>query len=243
MGYTDPDAARLQAEAERRRTEGVAGDWEVIASEEPAAPSEAGPSSSAQPSDSSAGPIGQKRVLDTAPEEEDSSTWKLKRKKMGTGLGQTYDPGLIPIKLKAKKEDIEIAADNASVPDASPSSSSAADAGKATALPKWSARGWNKPGANDKEVGPSSESGSATGPSTLPDGHSHDTDAPVKQEPSPDISEQAVISDIAKSLEVKVEDDTVKSEETDTSVATAPTGMFRKRKMRGGVSAGMRGRT
>ena len=42
LGYTDPDAARLQAEAERRRQEGVAGDWEIVATEEPPASPGAG---------------------------------------------------------------------------------------------------------------------------------------------------------------------------------------------------------
>jgi WW domain-binding protein 4 len=30
LGYTDPEEERMKAEAERRRTQGVAGEWEVV---------------------------------------------------------------------------------------------------------------------------------------------------------------------------------------------------------------------
>ena len=36
LGYTDPDLERANAEAERRKTQGVAGEWQVVATEEPA---------------------------------------------------------------------------------------------------------------------------------------------------------------------------------------------------------------
>lgn len=36
---------------------------------------------------------------------EDERVFKLRRKTVGIGLGDLYDPGIIPIKLKVKKEE------------------------------------------------------------------------------------------------------------------------------------------
>ncbi|KAJ7901775.1 hypothetical protein B0H14DRAFT_3080043 [Mycena olivaceomarginata] len=82
LGYDDPDAERLAAEAEQRRMQGVAGEWEMVApSSEPAPP----------------------HVL----EAEESREFKLRKKTTAAGLGQIYDPGVIPIKLKKKEEPVE----------------------------------------------------------------------------------------------------------------------------------------
>ncbi|THH28738.1 hypothetical protein EUX98_g5434 [Antrodiella citrinella] len=228
LGYTDPDAARIEAEAERRRTEGViASDWEFVATDGDSGTTGAVASSSAAQVEPE---VGQKRALETFlfADEEDTRTFKLRRKKIG-GLGDIYDPGVIPIKLKTKKED-------ASVDNASTSASTPASLGPI----KWSARGWNKPGAEpDKER----ESGEAVAPNSAIDSH---TSIPLVQEPPVESLEHAVLSDIAKTLEVvKTEEGStpaVKSEEAEPSTAAAPSGMFRKRKIRGGA-AGVRGRT
>jgi WW domain-binding protein 4 len=89
LGYTDPDAERLKAEVERRRTQGVVGDWEVVTE-----------SSSTPDQDST---VGVKREWE---EELDPSSqpWKLRSKATKIGLDEIYDPGIIPIRLKTEKE-------------------------------------------------------------------------------------------------------------------------------------------
>jgi WW domain-binding protein 4 len=90
LGYADPDAERLAAEAEYRRTQGVAGDWEVVTS------------SSATPVEMAAYSAADtlKRSADMAMDEEDAREFKLRKKILNRGLGEIYDPGMIPIKLK-----------------------------------------------------------------------------------------------------------------------------------------------
>jgi WW domain-binding protein 4 len=122
LGYTDPDAERLQAELERRRTQGVVGDWETL----PTTTRIPTPPISAPDIDVDTKPslnatntvsIGMKReaaVAAVAADDEDGRAWKL-RKKTAT-LGDIYDPGVIPIKIrtrtKAEEESVDVAAAN-----------------------------------------------------------------------------------------------------------------------------------
>jgi WW domain-binding protein 4 len=94
LGYDDPDAERLAAEAEQRRMQGVAGEWEMVA-----------PSSEPAPPQSST-EAGVKRSAEVL-EAEESREFKLRKKTTAAGLGQIYDPGVIPIKLKKKEEPVE----------------------------------------------------------------------------------------------------------------------------------------
>ena len=48
--------------------------------------------------------VGEKRP---AEQDEDTRSFKLRKKTVGVGLGEIYDPGLIPIKVKPKKEDVK----------------------------------------------------------------------------------------------------------------------------------------
>ncbi|KAI0665938.1 hypothetical protein C8Q78DRAFT_939370, partial [Trametes maxima] len=104
LGYTDPDEARRRAEEERRQKEGVAGEWEVVEVAEPPPPEEYGQGQDVKPDIGSA-QAGEKRVAEQPLDEEDARGWKLRRKTASVGLGELYDPGAIPIKLKAKKEE------------------------------------------------------------------------------------------------------------------------------------------
>ncbi|KAK0225843.1 hypothetical protein IW262DRAFT_1457099 [Armillaria fumosa] len=92
LGYTDPDAERIALEAQRRRSEGVAGNWEVV---EPT-PSQDADSSSSEVA-------GIKRAADNLPS-EDSRHFQLRKRTLDTGLGRIYDPGAIPIKRKKIEE-------------------------------------------------------------------------------------------------------------------------------------------
>ncbi|KAI0744214.1 hypothetical protein C8Q80DRAFT_1185602 [Daedaleopsis nitida] len=137
LGYVDPDAERAKAEAERRRTQGVAGEWEVVdivPLQGEGRPGEEG--DAARPGLEAR--AGEKRLAETPLDEEDARGWKLRRKTAGVGLGDLYDPLALPIKLKPKKEEpaLESASGSGTVPVGG------------SEKPKWSARGWNKPGAS-----------------------------------------------------------------------------------------------
>ena len=110
LGYSDPDVDRLQIEADTRRSQGIAGGWEVVVP--PPTPSHP-ISDDVAPSASFTSPVGidgtLKREADPALDAEDSRHFKLRKKTMSAGLGEIYDPGMIILKKKdppVKREDL-----------------------------------------------------------------------------------------------------------------------------------------
>jgi WW domain-binding protein 4 len=93
LGYSDPDAERFAAETGRRRTQGVAGDWEVVTSS----------SATSAETSSSAAANTLEHGAETAVDEEDGRQFKLRKKTLKVGLGEIYDPGIIPVKFKKKE--------------------------------------------------------------------------------------------------------------------------------------------
>ena len=83
-----------------------------------------------------------KREAD-APLEEDSRSFKLRKKSLNPGLGEIYDPGLIPIKVK-KKEVIEQG--DSSLNGVS-TATSMLDANSSSSTPssKWAKPQWSAP--------------------------------------------------------------------------------------------------
>jgi WW domain-binding protein 4 len=118
--------------------QGVAGDWEVVST----------PSTSASvPPTTEETMAGVKRGLEL---DEEDRAWKLSKKTLNAGLGEVYDPGLIPIKLKVKKEEtkveevVESAAGNVK------------EGGDATGKQKWTKVQWQgAEGAGAQETSPS----------------------------------------------------------------------------------------
>ncbi|KAF9484436.1 hypothetical protein BDN70DRAFT_849610 [Pholiota conissans] len=102
LGYTDPDAERIAAEIELRRSQGIAGEWEIITP--PQARVDLVPPTS-EPTETTV-EAGVKREADAPLDEEDTRAFRLKRKKMAMGLGEIYDPGHLSIKIK-KEESVE----------------------------------------------------------------------------------------------------------------------------------------
>ncbi|KAL1744767.1 hypothetical protein HDZ31DRAFT_19710, partial [Schizophyllum fasciatum] len=84
LGYIDPD----EELAKTRQTEGIVGDWQFVAPSASPAPEPAAPANEL------------KRPADT---DEDGRSFKLRKKT--ANLGDVYDPGVITIKPKAKKEE------------------------------------------------------------------------------------------------------------------------------------------
>ncbi|KAF8813929.1 hypothetical protein BYT27DRAFT_6363581 [Phlegmacium glaucopus] len=107
LGYEDPDAERIAAQLEIRRSQGVAGEWQIITP--PQAPVASSSSISTPPTAATEadGDNGLKREAE-APPEEDSRSFKLVKKTLNPGLGEIYDPGVIPIKVKKKEAQEEI---------------------------------------------------------------------------------------------------------------------------------------
>jgi len=119
LGYTDPDADRIAEEMRIRQTQGVAGDWEVVTST-----AQESSSSIAQDSDTTASTtadmiagaeIRTKREAEGPPVEEDIRAFKLRKKQLTAGLGEIYDPGLIPVKKKEEIQDTPLPASSSSL--------------------------------------------------------------------------------------------------------------------------------
>ncbi|KAG2078961.1 hypothetical protein BDR04DRAFT_1146645 [Suillus decipiens] len=109
LGYADPDAERAKAEANMRQTMGVAGEWQFVQNYTSASPA---PIQSEvlrvleDENGETAGPSeGDKKREAPVDDFEDERSFKLRKKTVDIGLGELYDPGLIPIKLKVKQEE------------------------------------------------------------------------------------------------------------------------------------------
>ena len=147
MGYTDPDAERIAAELEARRSQGVAGAWQVITSPQPPAGSE--PGESEPPDAQETAEAGVKREAEAPPDEEDARAFKLRKKTLNTGLGEIYDPGLIPIKIKKKEEPMEPKLENLLDSSSGPLTNLQAPT---TSTPKWTSLQWKRPGDPSQSV-------------------------------------------------------------------------------------------
>ena len=169
---------------------------------------------------------GEKRPAEVPLDDEDSRGWKLRRKVAHVGLGDLYDPGALPIKLKAKK--MEESAGGAS------EGTNGAAAGLSLGgneKPKWSARGWNKPGE-----APSNITDQGNGEAEVEDG--------VKAEDEPLgklVNEPIPQTSPAPEVKAEVKTEEVKAEPVEPAALPAPTGnsLFKKRKAP--VGGGSRG--
>jgi WW domain-binding protein 4 len=84
-----------------------------------------------------------KREAEAPPDDEDARAFKLRKKTLNTGLGEIYDPGLIPIKIKKKEKPIEPKLE--SLLDSSSGASTNSQA-PMTGAPKWTSLQWKRPG-------------------------------------------------------------------------------------------------
>ncbi|KAJ7287587.1 hypothetical protein C8J57DRAFT_1284365 [Mycena rebaudengoi] len=204
LGYDDPDAERLAAEAERRRMQGVAGEWQIVA------PST---STSAVVDLAAATESSLKRPADAA--DEDSRAFKLRKKTVGTGLGQIYDPGAISIQLKKKEEpaDVSLIAPVLEVPSSGDK-------------PKWAKLQWKRAGDVEEQQD--------DGPEDVKREGNSDADVLAKPEPEDPLLDPP--------LDIKSEDDaSVKPEPAQLpEIGDSGKVVFKKRKAPVGGTRGRR---
>jgi WW domain-binding protein 4 len=237
LGYTDPDIERARAEAERRRTQGVAGDWQMVEPTLAESLSGTGEESTQhvddiQGAEGNQGTSSNKRAApDPDPVEEDEGRWKLRKKITTVGLGEIYDPGIIAIKPKVKEKETigqeKQPSDGTAMPEDT----------IATTVPKWAPVKWKKAGESVDDTGGATGSGPG-GDAALTEGA-----PPVPADPSNADEDPAPAS--VTGTPVKEEPSPVKLEEVATpSVETASSGgsLFRKRKAPLGGGASSRGR-
>ncbi|KAI9455440.1 hypothetical protein BJY52DRAFT_643373 [Lactarius psammicola] len=224
LGYTDPDIERARAEAERRRTQGIAGEWQMVESapaESPSGTSEETKPEHNTPQTEGSQEAAQKRPLPD-PADEEEGRWKLRKKRATVGLGEIYDPGIISIKPKAKVEIDEGVAGSTS-PAPTPS-----DTG-ATAMPKWAPVKWKKA---DERI---HETNDAPPPAPATDNSRTDEAPTVSLGPSGGEEEGT----LASVTNVPVKEEPVKLEEPLGETIPAGGSLFRKRKTpaRGGTNS------
>lgn len=126
----------MKAEVERRRTQGVAGEWEVV--EQQTSTKFSGEADTAsEPSI--------KREAEGPPDLEDARSFKL-RKKVAPSVTDDWDVDLIPVKLKPKKTEEVL----------EPTSKEEEESSKPTGVAsiKWTSRGWKRP-EDEPDVTPS----------------------------------------------------------------------------------------
>ena len=248
LGYTDPDAERIAAELEQRRSEGVAGEWQIITPPQPLAGSSASGPGTSDP-DSTDGPseMGMKREAEAPIDEDDTRAFKLRKKTIASGLGEIYDPGAIPIKIKKKPE-----------PQDTMTGPSAAVKPEAADRPQWTPTQWKRPGDVPTDTLPESGSVKLEGGVTHEESTSSGSSKwakPQWSQPLPDLKQEERQSIFGVEeppptepnpeikAEVKVEPD-VKAEEslqppiTDASSSTGS--FFKKRKTPANANRGRR---
>jgi len=226
-----------------RKSQGLVGEWQVV---EPmhTQPRTGDEEEDVKPADCTHGTdtvslmeSTSKRATESHPD-DDSRAFKLRKKTAAVGLGDIYDPGVIPIKLKKKEE--TIAAETPLLTTPIPSSSN-------TELPKWTAIS-----LKGKDSSVSSSSIKAEG-SDSQSSQSMTEEAqpqvlrwakvvwtqPIKEEdtavaPAEQPSQNAPVLGLSdKEVVIKSEENppsTVKAEIDESSTLEQPSGLFKKRK-------------
>ena len=187
--------------------------------------------------------VGQKR--EAPPDDEDTRAFKLRKKTVATGLGEIYDPGVLPIKIK-KREDIKPKTELEPVPTTSGIKSESLEP------LKWKPTQWKKTGHTQStpEDNPSTTDNAGIKQEDLStEPISSKWAKPQWSEPLPDFkkeerptifgSEGTDTKDtIQEQLDEEEKKPYLKTEETPTEVPAGS--LFKKRKMPAGAGRGRR---
>jgi WW domain-binding protein 4 len=203
-----------------------------------------------------------KREAEAPPDEEDNRAFKLRKKTLNTGLGEIYDPGLIPVKIKKKEEPME---PKPGILLASSSNALTNSDAPTAGAPKWTSLQWKRPGGLSQQDTPSDPTTTSTdvkteaSVSTVAKNSSSSSTKWAKPqwcEPLPDLQQEARKDIFANAeqpqngplsdnkVDVKPEPD-LKTEEPLplplSEIATPPAGsLFKKRRAPTGAGAGRR---
>ncbi|KIK67131.1 hypothetical protein GYMLUDRAFT_257069 [Collybiopsis luxurians FD-317 M1] len=219
LGYTDPDAERAAAEATRRQTQGIAGDWQVVE----VAPDLNSISTGEDPAPSLLEETF-KRPAEDHP--DDTRSFKLQKKTLATGLGEIYDPGVIKLKPKKQKTEEEVKSEE--TVSGNPFSGSSSVVG-GSEKPKWSTVKWKRAGE-----APSKEESQikliATAEAIAPD--IYESGGPgVEVSPLTDATDAQSETLSAAEIPLKTEPEETKPSLSESIVVEPASSMFRKRKV------------
>lgn len=233
LGYTDPDAERIQAETERRRAQGVAGEWEFVPVAPAPAPSPQSLSTSTingenvKPVEEGTVLAGTKRAAEAPAVDEEDRGWKLRQKV--ARIGDIYDPGEIPIVLKAKREE---SSQVGGMPLASGSRTTHADGSSAaTDVPKWTNTQWKR--ATDAVQPSTASAASSDVDSSPPPPHSKAEDGSKEEDVEP-----LLVEPVSSSAKVEPSEALIDAAITSKIPSNSGSGLFKKRKARGGPAGG-----
>ena len=171
LGISDPDVDRLIEEAKVRQSEGRAGDWVVVAPPPPPLP-ESGSVSITSAADGVKWEqevvVGEVRKREEdPPDDDDMRRFKVRRKTAAVGLGEIYDPGIIRVKPRVKRDTegestaIQVTVATPRQPTASgpvlgsdvlqggTSTEAQGTLPKATEMPSWTPREWKWAGDDE----------------------------------------------------------------------------------------------
>ena len=205
---------------------GVAGEWEVVDAGLPPAdgePVEEGAAHDPQTGEKRSAPDAAAGGAAAEEEDESGRAWKLRRKTANVGLGELYDPGALPIKLK-KKEAKELGAEDVKPGVAHPLTLGGSE------KPVWKPKGWNKPGEYSTDTGAAEIEAEAE-------------EGMKKEEEGEDVKAEAPEAFVPEGpLEPEVKTEVVKPEPTDSIPPPPPAGgsMFKKRRAPAGGNRGGR---
>ena len=159
-------------------------------------------------------------------DDEDGRGWKLRRKTASVGLGDLYDPGALPIKLKPKKQEEQEEAGRANAIISGPGLVLGG-----SEKPTWSARGWSKPGAS-----------SVSGATHTADGAEVKTEEDGAKAEGDGVTEKLANEPLPEEPPVEVKAEDVKAESVEPAAPPPPPSvgsLFKKRKAP--VGGGSRG--
>ncbi|KAK2467891.1 hypothetical protein APHAL10511_000186 [Amanita phalloides] len=213
LGYTDPDAEREAAEAERRRMQGVVGEWQVVTPPPPPPIPCVEEGHVEFPATSSDIPL--KREAEVYSDDDYDRHSKLRKKTVRAGLGEVYDPGIIPIKVKKKEESTE----GLKVEERDVTASSVEDEQpKPAGPPRWIKVEWKRP----EEPPEGSLDGGETGQRSQDEAKKEEIASAVPAEPPVKVESEGVHTKV-KALKPEVS----------FEMSSQPAGgsMFKKRRM------------
>lgn len=219
LGYTDPDTEQAAAEAELRRTQGVVGDWQVVT------PSPPPHQRAVEPPDlGESVQIPSKRESETHSDDDFDRHSKLRKRTIGTGLGEIYDPGIITIKKPKKEEPAAAEARDDGL--LSPAVEQEGDTAKPTGAPKWVKVQWKK---TDEAVGGVT--------SVLNPGSDDAVKTEVEEPPSTSMSVSSGES-LIKADDIAFPDGSEPPKTEEISETAAVVSLFKKRKTPASAGAG-----